>query len=320
MSDSVNRRQFVTNTVVASAGAAMALRSGGEDRAANAAETTGPQATPTAAVDGLPRGKIGDVEVSRLLLGGNLLTHYTHSRDLKYVYSLAKHYNTEEKILETLALAEEHGVNTLAIHNVRWSIETLKKHRKRGGKMQWITCSAHAMRRGWDAQEREVQQLVDDGADIIYISGVDCDWLTSEQQVDQIGRAVDSVKFHGLSCGVGAHRLEVIVECEKAGIDCDFYAKTFHHHDYPSVKLEHDSMWCYQPEEVIGVMRDVKKPWIAYKVMAAGAIPPQVAIRYAFDNGADFVLAGMFDFEIAEDVRIAKEALAGCKRDRPWLA
>ena len=147
-----------------------------------------------------------------------------------------------------------------------------------------------------------------------------CDWLTSQQQVDLIGRAVDSVKFHGLSCGVGAHRLEVIVECEKAGIDNDFYLKTFHSHNYPSSKLEHDSMWCYQPDEVIGVMREVKKPWIAFKVMAAGAIPPQVAFRYAFENGADFVLAGMFDFEIAEDVRIAKEVLAGVKRNRPWLA
>jgi hypothetical protein len=317
MSDPVNRRQFVTNTVLASAGAAMALHQG---QTAGAAEIDEAKAPPLAGGEGLPTGKIGDVDVSRLLLGGNLLTHYTHSRDLKYVYSLAKHYNTEEKILETLALAEDCGVNTLAIHNVRWSIETLKKHRQRGGKMQWITCSNHAMRRGWDAQEREVQQLVDDGADIIYISGVDCDWLTSQQQVDLIGRAVDSVKFHGLPCGVGAHRLEVIVECEKAGLDSDFYVKTFHHHNYPSAKLEHDSMWCYQPEEVIGVMRDVKKPWIAFKVMAAGAIPPQAAFRYAFENGADFVLAGMFDFEIAEDVRIAKEVLSGVKRNRPWLA
>ena len=45
----------------------------------------------------MPRGKIGDLEISRLLLGGNLLTHYTHSRDLTYVYSLAKHYNTRRE-------------------------------------------------------------------------------------------------------------------------------------------------------------------------------------------------------------------------------
>ncbi|MBK9137519.1 MAG: hypothetical protein IPM17_01945 [Verrucomicrobia bacterium] len=48
-------------------------------------------------------------------------------------------------------------------------------------------------------------------------------------------------------------------------------------------------------------MRSVKKPWIAFKTMAAGAIPPKNAFRYAFRSGADFVLAGMFDFETEED-------------------
>jgi hypothetical protein len=53
--------------------------------------------------------------------------------------------------------------------------------------------------------------------------------------------------------------------------------------------------------------------------MAAGAIQPQTAFRYSFLHGADFVLAGMFDYEIAEDVKIATEALARTKeRERAW--
>ena len=51
---------------------------------------------------------------------------------------------------------------------------------------------------------------------------------------------------------------------------------------------------------------------------AAGAIPPANAFPYVFQNGADHVLAGMFDFEIAEDVAIANKALAAVKkRPRP---
>src|SRR6056297_3623419 len=106
MPSEINRRRFVKNSVLASAGAALAMNATDGSGMAQAAK-------PTAIANAMPTGKIKDMEVSRLLLGGNLLTHYTHSRDLQYVYNLAKNYNTDEKILETLAIAEEQGINTL---------------------------------------------------------------------------------------------------------------------------------------------------------------------------------------------------------------
>ena len=68
-------------------------------------------------------------------------------------------------------------------------------------------------------------------------------------------------------------------------------------------------------------MAGFQKPWIAFKVMAAGAIPPEKAFRFAFQGGADFICAGMFDFQVAEDVAIAKKVLAeSLDRTRPWMA
>jgi hypothetical protein len=68
-------------------------------------------------------------------------------------------------------------------------------------------------------------------------------------------------------------------------------------------------------------MKTVAKPWIAFKVMAAGAIPPKNAFPYAFNSGADFILAGMFDFDVAEDCDAARAAVAQVQnRARPWRA
>jgi hypothetical protein len=44
-------------------------------------------------------------------------------------------------------------------------------------------------------------------------------------------------------------------------------------------------------------------------VLGAGAIHPNAGFRYAFQNGADFVCVGMFDFQVVEDVQIALNAL-----------
>ena len=259
------------------------------------------------------------------MLGGSPLQHYVHCRDLRFVASLMARYNTPEKIQQTLAFAEEQGINTIVCHPsgpAGDTVAALKRHReKHGGKMQWIIAPMDPIEPGLAKYSERVKKLVDEGADAIYVWGIQTDALVGEGKIDMVGQAVDLIKARAVPCGIAAHDLRVIQECEKNKIPADFYIKTFHHHRYPSAKLNYDSMWCSNPAETAEFMKSVEKPWIAFKVLAAGAIPPQEAFRHAFENGADFVLAGMYDFEIAEDVRIAKEGLAGVlHRGRPWRA
>ncbi len=318
----MNRRTFL-NTLAASA--AGALASSKISVAAPAAPPAAPLKPP---LDALPTGKIGSLQVSRMLLGGNLLTHFTHSRDLKYVYNLCAHYNTDDKIMETLALAERHGINTLSMHNPPHPMSVLQKYRQQGGKMQWIICPTAPVLPDMKAYTDMVKQLVDIGCDAIYLWGVHADPLAAQGKADLIAKAVEVAKDAGVPSGVGCHDLNVVSVCEQNKVPCDFYIKTFHHHRYPSGPrpeqltapyAEHPGYWCRDPQKTIEVMQNVTKPWIAFKVMAAGAIPPADAFKYVFENGADHSLVGMFDFEIAPDVNIMKSTLANLgPRARAW--
>ena len=324
MSSRVNRRSFMKQSLAASAGGAMGLTAAKSAERSDFAIKVEPGSKAT-----LPYGRIGKLKVSRMLLGGNLLTHYTHSRDLRYVYNLTAAYNTEDKIHETMALAEAHGINALSIHNPPGIVSMLKRYRQRhNGKMQWIICPTAPVEPGMKKYAEDVKGLVDEGSEALYVWGVHSDALVAQGKVDFIRQAVEISKDHGVPAGVGAHDLRVVVECEKHNNPCDFYIKTFHHHNYPSGPKPHElknpyseipGYWCKDPDETIEVMRNVTKPWIAFKVMAAGAIPPKDAFRYVFEKGADHTLAGMFDFEIAEDVMTLNDILANLgARTRPW--
>jgi hypothetical protein len=81
----------------------------------------------------------------------------------------------------------------------------------------------------------------------------------------------------------------------------------------------HDNMFDLFPEKTAQFMMGIQKPWIAFKVLAGGAIHPKEGFRFAFENGADFICVGMFDFQIVDDVNTATGILSDIKhRQRPW--
>lgn len=277
----------------------------------------------------VPHAKIKDTEFSRIILGGNLLSGWAHSRDLIYVSQLVKAYHQKEKIFATLLLAEKCGVNTLLTNPILCSL--IDEYWKRGiGKIQFITDCAGlnysdkgASPMPFNEYLDKIKRAIDTGAVACYIQGETADYYMGNGQPDVIAKVLDYIRSNGLITGIGAHKIETIRACVDTGFIPDFWMKTLHHHDYWSARhpTVHDNMFCYNPSETIAYMKTLPQPFIAFKVMAAGAILPKDGFRYAFENGADFVCAGMYDFQMVEDINIACDILkSDIKRERPWYA
>ena len=330
MSENLNRRSFLKKSVIASVGATLGLSL--EEKILLAKEQkdkSGPDMElPKGDIKDLPMGKIGNIKISRLICGGNLISGIAHSRDLIYVSPLLKHYFSDEKVMETFQLCEECGINTAILRLDDHCIRILTKYwNERGGQIQWI---AQVKPKKSDLQnfKTDIKMAIDNGAVGAYIQGGVGDSLIKNGRVDLLGEAVEFIKENEVIAGIGAHSLQVPIAAEKAGIEPDFYMKTLHSSNYWSATPEesksqfdlpaYDNMWSMTPEETIEFMKKLDKPWISFKVLAAGAIHPREGFKYAFENGADFICAGMFDFQVREDVVIAKDVLSKTDRQRPW--
>ena len=316
MDKAIPRRDFLKDVVLASSAVGAALSM--EEKALLAAEEPSPS-TPQPG-ETIPQGKLGTLNISRLICGGNLTSGFAHSRDLIYVSSLLRNYFTDEKVFATWQKCEEQGINTAVL---RLDDKVLKLIRDywfvEGGEMQWI-CQCKLPRHDWKS---DILRAIDAGCHAAFVHGGIADSCVRAGRLDDLAKAVELIKANKLPAGIAGHMIEVPMAIEKSGIDVDFYMKTLNAKSYWSAGPlpRHDSVWAETPDKTIEFMKDVKKPWIAYKVLGAGAIHPRDGFRYAMENGADFMCVGMFDFQVAEDAAIARRLLAGKpRRIRPWFS
>jgi len=118
----------------------------------------------------IPHGNIGDKMLSRVIMGGNLIGGWSHARDLIYVSSLFKAYNTEIKVFETLQLAEKTGINTVNI--LFKQLPLINKYKRIFGSDLQTMTQVHPTK---DDVYGNIDQAIDQGADIIQIQGNCCD-------------------------------------------------------------------------------------------------------------------------------------------------
>lgn len=285
----------------------------------------------------LPQGKLGKHKISRLAIGCNPMGGWSHSRDLPYVGQLSKRWHTETKMKETWAIAEQAGINLCNL--VTFQYKAFNEYKKETGSKMLNNCQCSIGRP--DDRLAPIKKAVDDGADLIYMHGEHVDRLARNNEIEVLHELMEYIQSQGLPAGVGAHSVKSIEASVEAGVKPDFYFKTFHHDRYWSATprenrtdftdysrkpvTDHDqwndNMWDQFPEKTAEFFKSIDVPFFGFKVLAAGAIIPQDGIRWAFENGADFVCLGMYDFQVVNDVNITIKILENLgERIRPWYA
>jgi len=301
MSKQLNRRRFVKSSLTAG-GVAAGLTF---EHYPLAAHLSGASNFETEAAPP-PKGKIGGLEVSRLICGGNLFSGFAHSGELVYVSGVLKHYFTTEKILDTLQICEERGINTAILRTDNQICSALQRYRKeRGGKIQWIAQTYPKM----DNLTENIQLAIDNGAVGAFIMGGNSDQFVEAGRIELIAEVISFMQRNGLAAGVGSHSMATPALVEKEKIDVDFYFKTLNSVGYAT----------QEPQDVSSLMQTIKKPWIAFKVLGAGRVKPEEGFDLAFKLGADFVNVGMYDFQVEEDISLVNKVVSEHQqRERVW--
>jgi hypothetical protein len=273
----------------------------------------------------MPTVKFGKYDVSRLIIGANVvygLSHLSQMIDVEI-----KAWNTPEQLMKSFKHAEELGINCMEAGDRL----VTKYNAENNGKMLFTTRNQAALDESLRAG-RGAKEIAKGGAIAIHHggageTGTDAWWRKGK--LDRVREWCKSVRDAGVLVAITSHRPEVFDIIESQNWDVDYYMPCLYkygrtpaeweksfasnpgmapaeiYHSREGTSENYGGETCFvrgDPPEMYKIIKQTKKPCMVYKILASGRLceTPQyveATFKEAFSNikSTDAVVVGMWD-------------------------
>lgn len=222
---------------------------------------------------GLPTVQLGTLEVSRLILGSNPFWGYSHKS--AQLDEEMRRFHTDERIMTILEEAASCGLTALASPpDERWR-KLWARYRAEGGRLKHWISQCHGAP---EQMLQEIDRSVEAGAAAIFIQGARVEEQFGQGRFETLRTWIEHIKKAGLPAGAAAHWPEIHPELERRGFPTDFYFQCLFNasksNDYSPAERE----------RAAATIAQLKKPVVAYKILAAGRLTAAEGFEYAFGH------------------------------------
>lgn len=240
----------------------------------------------------LPLVPFGKNQVTRLIVGANPFYGYSHFNHIFDEHM--REYSTPDRVMETLRACESQGINTWQFSFSERSVSDFKRYREEGGKMQWICLG----RPQWVTEPGAVKEAARHGPIAISHHGWQVEQARRRQDWNEIKDMLKRIHDSGVMAGFSLHDPDLLRRSEDEGWEAEFYITSMYHmfrtdEEYEAIMGERPLGEVYLPSDLTRmceVVRQVRKPCLGIKVLAAGRLIQSREIkRQAFEK----VLKGM---------------------------
>jgi len=247
----------------------------------------------------LPRIQLGRYSLSRLICGANTFNAGSHLS--VFVNYEMRRYFTPRQILKTLRRCEEVGINCWQAGNR--NLDLYRQHRDEGGKMHFLSL---------ENDPAVIHPLVQGGCIGIAHHGEVTDRLFKTGKIDEVHDYLKRIRDAGILVGISTHMPAVVDTVESKGWDFDYYMTCVYERHRSKQELEkllgqapipdREVYLPLDPPRMFSMMRQTKKPCLAFKILAAGRLSDRPEwVEQAFREtlagikATDGVIVGIYD-------------------------